>query len=39
MWRIRLYLASDEANMWTGIELDIDGGILAGSTATPSKPS
>ena len=34
-----LYLASDEAKYVTGIELNIDGGILAGSTATPSKPS
>ncbi len=31
-----LYLASDEAKYVTGIELNIDGGILAGSTAAPS---
>ncbi|MEP2057972.1 MAG: SDR family oxidoreductase [Maribacter litoralis] len=30
-----LYLASDEAKYVTGIELTIDGGILAGSTARP----
>lgn len=29
-----LYLASDEAKYITGIELNIDGGILAGSSAT-----
>ena len=32
-----LYLASDEAKYVTGIELTIDGGILAGSAATPKK--
>ena len=31
-----LYLASDESKYITGIELNIDGGILAGSTAAPS---
>ena len=30
-----LYLASDEAKYVTGIELNIDGGILAGSAAAP----
>ena len=30
-----LYLASDEAKYITGIELTIDGGILAGSSASP----
>ena len=34
-----LYLASDEAKYVTGIELNIDGGILAGSAAAPSKAS
>ena len=34
-----LYLASDEANYVTGIELNIDGGILAGSAAAPSQKS
>lgn len=29
-------LASDEVRYMTGAELNIDGGILAGSTATPS---
>ncbi|WP_434353623.1 glucose 1-dehydrogenase [Psychrobacter sp. HD31] len=31
-----LYLASNESRYVTGIELNIDGGILAGSTAAPS---
>lgn len=31
-----VYLASDESKFITGIELTIDGGILAGSTACPS---
>jgi NAD(P)-dependent dehydrogenase (short-subunit alcohol dehydrogenase family) len=32
-----LYLVSDESKYVTGIELTIDGGILAGSDATPKK--
>ncbi len=32
-----LYLASDESQYITGIELSIDGGILAGASATPEK--
>ncbi|EAQ97414.2 Dehydrogenase with unknown specificity [Congregibacter litoralis KT71] len=32
-----LYLASDEAKYLTGIELTVDGGILAGATAAPSQ--
>jgi 3(or 17)beta-hydroxysteroid dehydrogenase len=31
-----LYLASNDAKYVTGIELNVDGGILAGSTAAPS---
>ncbi len=31
-----LYLASEESRYVTGIKLNIDGGILAGSTAAPS---
>ncbi|MDO6695425.1 SDR family oxidoreductase [Aliiglaciecola sp. 3_MG-2023] len=34
-----LYLASDEAKYVTGIELTVDGGILAGATAAPKKSS
>lgn len=30
-----LYFASDESQYVTGIELNIDGGILAGSSAAP----
>lgn len=32
-----LYLGSDESKYLTGIELTIDGGILAGSSASPGK--
>jgi len=32
-----LYLGSDESKYITGIELTIDGGILAGSSASPNK--
>lgn len=32
-----VYLASDEAKYNTGIELTVDGGILAGSAASPGK--
>lgn len=34
-----LYLASDESKYMTGSELHIDGGILAGSAASPKKSS
>jgi 3(or 17)beta-hydroxysteroid dehydrogenase len=30
-----LYLASDESKYVTGVELSIDGGLLAGSPASP----
>jgi NAD(P)-dependent dehydrogenase (short-subunit alcohol dehydrogenase family) len=32
-----LYLSSDESKYVTGIELNVDGGILAGSAASPSQ--
>ena len=32
-----LYLASDESKYVTGIELNVDGGLLAGSAAVPEK--
>ena len=32
-----LYLGSDESKYVTGIELNVDGGILAGSAASPSR--
>ena len=32
-----LYLASEESKYVTGIELNVDGGILAGSSASPSQ--
>jgi len=32
-----LYLASDESKYVTGIELNVDGGLLAGSAATPEE--
>jgi NAD(P)-dependent dehydrogenase (short-subunit alcohol dehydrogenase family) len=32
-----LYLASDESTYITGIELTIDGGILAGAAASPRR--
>jgi NAD(P)-dependent dehydrogenase (short-subunit alcohol dehydrogenase family) len=33
---VALLLASDDAAYMTGAEINIDGGILAGSAATPS---
>jgi NAD(P)-dependent dehydrogenase (short-subunit alcohol dehydrogenase family) len=33
---LALLLASDEATYITGSELNIDGGLLAGSAATPA---
>jgi 3(or 17)beta-hydroxysteroid dehydrogenase len=33
---LAVLLASDEAAYMTGTELNIDGGILAGSAATPA---
>ena len=34
---VALMLASDEAAYMTGAELTLDGGLLAGSAATPSR--
>ena len=34
---VALLLASDEAAYMTGAELTLDGGLLAGSAATPSR--
>ena len=35
---IAVMLASDEASYITGSEINIDGGLLAGSIATPERP-
>ncbi len=35
-WRVALLLASDEAAYMTGSELNLDGGLLAGSAVTPA---
>ncbi len=32
-----IYLAADESNFMTGSEIHIDGGILAGASASPKK--
>ena len=34
---LAVLLASDEASYMTGTELNIDGGLLAGSAATPKR--